>query len=101
MIFVNALSHYNCLTSPLHVHTSLGISSCCLWIEDKKEETDSWSNQAILFDEDLFMHIKNSPSARMNRLNLGQFNLILRAFLRTQCLNTLISTEDKNMSLFS
>jgi hypothetical protein len=65
------------------------------------EECNNSTDTAIVFDEDLFMHIKKCPANSTNQLNLGQFNLFLHAFLRTQSLSTLISAGDKNIPLFS
>lgn len=67
----------------------LGISSCCLWVEEDH------CNPSIIFDEDLFIHIKNNPAQGVDQLNLGQFNF-LQAFLRTQSLSLLISAGNKS-----
>jgi hypothetical protein len=78
----------------------IGIPSCCLWIEEASGGNGS-SNPSIIFDEDLFMQIKKMPAQGIDQLNLGQFNFILHAFLRTQSLSTLISAGDKKISLFA
>lgn len=97
--FASQLLFSSFLSSRIYLGNA-GISSCCLWIEEGNEN-NSLSNKAIIFDEDLFMHIKKCPSGSNHQLNLGQFNLILQVFLRTQSLSTLISGGNKRLSLFT
>jgi hypothetical protein len=88
-----------------------------MWIEEDPEL--DWftarNETAILFDEDLFFHIKNllaegryspltikesDPKGAHFSLSLGNFDLVFETFLRTQCLSAYISGANKESMLF-
>lgn len=94
-----------------------GTHSCCLWIEEKCDGECTDANEpAIVFDEERFLSIKNlrgeglnlplfqgkqiDPSSYEFCLGINQFDLILKAFLRTQSLSNYISHGGKESMMF-
>ena len=92
---------------------SLGVSSCCYWIEEATPITyGSTVEPTVLFDEDRFFEIKNHRATssckhlfRKNSngdfaLSLEDFDLVLESFLRCQSMSTYISSRPRTEMVY-
>ncbi len=101
-----------------------GVNSCCYWIEEECDRTDSEVELNILFDEDRFFHLKQLRSQGLYSslfkgedlalskhrslleprpvlaLNMNDFNLVLETFIRGQAMSSYISSQDKKTMPF-
>jgi hypothetical protein len=101
-----------------------GINTCCYWVEEECDTVDKTAEQNVFFDEDRFLHLKQLRSedtystlfesedlARVNHqstlevrpllaLDLRDFGLVMKTFLRGQSMSSFISSQSKETMPF-